>query len=388
MKTKLPWILVGVLAVALVVVVVVARPHENKPPVQAPAAKKILYWVDPMHPQYKSDKPGKAPDCGMDLVPVYEQATGAITIPQQQQRLVGVQTSEVQTRTISRTVQAVAAITADETRLAKVTTKFDGYIEQLYVDFTGKPVHRGQALFTIYSPDLLSTQQEYLLALRAARQSPELLEAARQRLRLWDISDAEMRQLEQSGVPKKSLTVYSPVSGVVTNKMAVAGARVTAGEPLFEIANLDRVWAVADVYESELAFVRIGSPAMMTLSYIPGRKWTGHVSFIAPDVDPMTRTVKVRVEFDNRDGALKPAMFANVAITSPSRSVVAVPESAVLQTGTRSLVYVASGSSFEPRAVTVGSRGDGFYEVSGVSPGERVVTEANFLVDSESRLRR
>jgi Cu(I)/Ag(I) efflux system membrane fusion protein len=386
MKTKLPWILVVVLAAALVVAVV-ARPHESKP-VQKSVAKKVLYWVDPMHPQYKSDKPGKAPDCGMDLVPVYEQPAGAITIPEQQQRLVGVQTSEAQTRTISRTVTAVATITADETRLARVTTKFDGYIERLYVDFTGKPVHRGQPLFTIYSPDLLSTQQEYLLALRAAKQSPQLLEAARQRLRLWDISDAEVRQLEQSGVPKKSLTVHSPVNGVVTNKLAVAGARVMAGEPLFEIANLDRVWAVADVYESELAFVHAGAPATMTLSYIPGRTWTGRVSFIAPDVDPMTRTVKVRVEFDNRDGALKPAMFANVAISSPSRSVVAVPESAVLQTGTRALVYVASGSSFEPRAVALGSRGDGFYEVSGVSPGERVVTQANFLIDSESRLRR
>jgi len=387
MKTILPWILVVVLAAALVVVVV-ARPHESVAKTAVVAEKKPLYWVDPMHPQYKSDKPGKAPDCGMDLVPVFEQPAGSIAIPEATQKLAGIETAAVETRTIGRNVRAVAMITADETRLARVTTKFDGYIERLFVDFTGKPVHRGQPLFTIYSPDLLSTQQEYLLALRAAKQSPELLDAARQRLRLWDISEADVRELERSGVPRKSMTVYSPVSGVVTSKTAVAGARVMAGEALFEIANLDRVWAIGDVYESELASIHIGAPATMTLSYIPGRTWTGRVVFIAPDVDPMTRTVKMRVEFDNRDGALKPAMFASMDIASPARSVTAVPQSAVLQTGTRSLVYVVNGSSFSPRAVTLGARGDGFYEVSGVTPGERVVTQANFLVDSESRLRR
>jgi Cu(I)/Ag(I) efflux system membrane fusion protein len=389
MKTKLPWILCALLAVALVVVAV-GRPSANR---QQPAsAKKILYWVDPMHPQYKSDKPGKAPDCGMDLVPVYEGDTppagiGKLSIPPGRQQLIGVATGVAERRAIGRSIRTVGRVAVDETRLHKITTKFDGYIEKLYVDYTGKEVGRGQALFSVYSPDLLATQQEYLLALRAAAQSPALLDAARQRLRLWDISDGEVRDLERTGRARKSLTITSPASGVVMTKNAVQGAKVMAGEPLFEIAALDRVWVLADVYESELPFVRVGAPATITLSYIPGRTWTGHVTFIAPVVDPMTRTVKVRIELDNRDGALKPDMFADVVIEQPPHETTVVPDSAVLETGTRSLVFVAANSTFEPREVETGPKSDGFIEIRrGVAPGEKVVTQANFLIDSESRL--
>jgi len=195
--------------------------------------KTILYYVDPMHPWYKSDKPGKAPDCGMDLVAVYSgDANAGLTISPQRQQLIGVQTGIVERRAIGKTIRTNARIAADETRLAKVTTKFDGYIQQLYVNFTGEAVRKGQPLFTIYSPDLLSAQQEYLLALRSSVHFPGLLEAARDRLRLWDISDADIHALEKSGSPKTSLTIHSPVSGVVTNKIAIAGARATAGEPL------------------------------------------------------------------------------------------------------------------------------------------------------------
>ena len=443
MKNKLHWILTILLAIALVGVLI-ARPSAkqsatsttsvsekkvlywtdamnptrkyDKPgkapdgmdlvPVYAenaaPAAseKKILYWVDPMHPAYKSDKPGIAPDCGMQLVPVYADGSepaamstvsgyANVKLTSDRQQLIGVQTGMTEMRSLGRSVRTVGRVAVDETRLYKITTKFDGYIEKLYVNVTGQQIRKGQPLFSVYSPDLLSTQQEYLLAMRAAKQAPSLLAAARQRLLLWDITPAEIRELERTGAARKSVTIYSPTNGFVLNKIAVDGARVTAGEPLFEIANLDRVWIQADVYESELQFIRLGAPATTTLSYIPGRTWTGRVTFIAPTVDPMTRTVKVRSEFDNADGALKPDMFGDVVIQQPARQVVVVPDSAVLQTGTRSVVFVVKGDgTFEPREVSVGTKTDQVYEVrSGLKAGEKVVTQANFLIDSESRLK-
>lgn len=399
MKTKLPWILTILLAMTLVVVVL-ARPN-GKPSVTNAASgseKKVLYWVDSMNPSHKSDKPGKAPD-GMDLVPVYEEGTGPATstvagysnvkLSSERQQLIGVQTGMSEMRSLGHSVRTVGRVAVDETRLYKISTKFDGYIEKLYVNVTGQQIRKGQPLFSVYSPDLLSTQQEYLLAMRAAKQSPSLLVAARQRLLLWDITPAEIRELERTGVARKSVTIYSPTNGYVLNKIAVAGARVTAGEPLFEIANLDHVWIQADVYESELQFIRLGATATTTLSYTPGRTWTGRVTFIAPTVDPMTRTVRVRSEFDNADGALKPDMFGDVVIEQPARQVVVVPDSAVLQTGTRSVVFlVKADGTFEPREISIGTKSDQFYEVrSGLGAGEKVVTQANFLIDSESRLK-
>lgn len=380
MKAKVPWILCLLLVVALVVVA-----RERKP---APAVNEqpVLYWIDPMHPAYRSDKPGKAPDCGMDLVPVYEnEAAAPVSLARQQ--LIGVQTGIAETRSIARTIRTVGRVMVDETRLHRVTAKFDGYIEKLYVDYTGKEVRRGDALFSVYSPDLLATQQEYLLALRAASQAPLLLESSRRRLQLWDISDRDIHELERTGVTRKSLTLRSPAGGVVLNKMAVEGARIMAGEPLFEIAALDRVWVVADVYESELALARIGANATITLSYLPGRTFAGRITFVTPTVDPMTRTAKVRIEVDNRDAALKPEMFAEVVIEEPARIVTVVPESAVLATGTRSIVFLAG--TLEPREVETGVKSDRYIEIRrGIAPGEKVATQAGFLIDSESRLRR
>lgn len=398
MKTKLPWILTVLLAIALVAVLV-ARPSTTPLAAPAPAQKKILYWVDPMHPAYKSDQPGKAPDCGMDLVPVYDEgsdsATSTVTgyasvkLPPGRQQLIGVQTGMTEMRSIGRSVRTVGRVAVDETRLYKVTTKFDGYIERLYANVTGQRIRRGEPLFSVYSPDLLATQQEYLLALRAAKQSPSLLAAARQRLLLWDVTPAEIRELERTGTARKSVTIHSPANGVVLNKMAVEGARIAAGEPLFEIADLDRVWIQADVYESELPFVPRGAAATVTLSYVPGRTWTGRVTFIAPAVDPMTRTVKVRIDLDNADGALKPDMFGDVVIEQPPRQAVVVPDSAVLRTGTRSVVFVVNaGGTFEPREVSIGMKSGDVDEVrSGLAAGEKVVTQANFLIDSESQLK-
>ena len=445
MKTKLPWILTILLAIT-VVVVVVARPNtepsaasttsagERKPlywidamnpthkfdkPGKAPdgmdlvpvypegdataalksaGEKKALYWVDAMNPTHKFDKPGKAPD-GMDLVPVYadttEPATATVAgyanvkLTSDRQQLIGVQTGMTEMRTLGPSVRTIGRVAVDETRLYKISPKFDGYIEKLYVNVTGQQIRKGEPLFSVYSPDLLATQQDYLLAMRGAKQAPSLLAAARQRLLLWDVTPAEIRELERTGKARKSITIYSPASGFVLNKIAVEGAKITAGEPLFEIANLNRVWIQADVYESELQFIRLGATARTTLSYIPGRTWTGRVTFIAPTVDPMTRTVKVRSEFDNADGALKPDMFGDVVIQQPARQVVVVPDSAVLQTGTRSVVFIVkSDGTFEPREISVGTKSEQFYEVrSGLAAGERVATQANFLIDSESRLK-
>jgi Cu(I)/Ag(I) efflux system membrane fusion protein len=400
MKTKLPWILTIILAIT-VVALVVARPSA-KPSNAAPQqAKKVLYWVDPMHPAYKSDRPGTAPDCGMDLVPVYEGDTApagaasavagysTVKVTPERRQMIGVQTGVAETRALGRTVRAVGRVAIDETRLHKITTKFDGYIEKLYVNYTGREVMRGQPLFTVYSPDLLATQQEYLLALRAASHSPQLLEAARRRLQLWDVSASDIRALEQSGTTRKSLTVTSPASGYVLTKNAIEGARIMAGEPMFEVADLSRVWITADVYESDLAFVKTGAAASATLSYLPGRTFTGKVAFIAPVVDPMTRTAQVRIEVDNRDRALKPEMFADLVIAEPSRTVTVVPESAVLQTGTRAIVFVVTDDgSFQPREVETGTRSEQYIEIRrGVAAGEKVATQANFLIDSESRLK-
>jgi Cu(I)/Ag(I) efflux system membrane fusion protein len=234
-QTKLPWILTVILAIALTVVVLGRNQTSADPHAAHKAAeKKVLYWVDPMHPAYKSDKPGIAPDCGMDLVPVYEGDAGPagaaqsdveghskVKLTTSRQQLIGVQTGVAETRSIGRTVRTVGRVAVDETRLHTITTKFDGYIEKLYVDYTGKEVRRGQPLFSIYSPELLATQQEYLLALRAAKQSPLLLESSRRRLQLWDISASDIRRLEQTGQPRKSLTIASPASGFVLTKTAI-----------------------------------------------------------------------------------------------------------------------------------------------------------------------
>jgi len=420
LRTALPWLLSAAFATALVVVLVGRRTDADRSRARGPSAspvstpeKKVLYWIDPMHPAYKSDKPGTAPDCGMDLVPVYEEGPAAapqgkpvagysaISVPPERARAIGIALGKAELRDLTKTIRAVGRVAFDETLLHQVHAKFEGYVEDLYADYTGKPVRKGQPLLSIYSPELLATQQEYLLAFRARRQfrgSPnadlsrggtDLYESARQRLLLWDISPTELDRLEKTGRPRKALTLHSPVSGLVMVKNVVDGARVMPADTLFEIAGLHRVWVLADVYESEAPFVAVGQNARMSLSYLPGRSWTGKVTFIAPVVDEATRTVKVRVEFANPDGVLKPEMFSEVWLERPLGRVVAVPESAVLTTGTRFLVFVAKdGGQFEPREVKPGAKIDSFYQVlEGLAAGEEVVTEANFLVDSESRLK-
>jgi len=422
-KTTLPWLIAAVLAAVLVAVLardgdrgksaaVAERGISSTPAAGSESGRKVLYWIDPMHPAYKSDKPGIAPDCGMDLVPVYAdegtpaaassvEGYSALTLPPDRQRAIGVAVGTVERRELVKTIRAAGRVAFDERRLHRVHAKFEGWVESLPVDYTGRPVRKGEPLLSIYSPELLATQQEYLLAARAkrelsssgnaavARGGADLYESARQRLLLWDIPPAEIARLERTGQPRKALTLVSPVTGVVTAKNVVRGARVMPAESLFEIADLSRLWVLADIYEAEAAFVRVGQTGRMTLSYLPGREWTGKVTFIAPVVQPETRTVSVRLEFANPDGVLKPDMFAEVALERSLGSVVAVPEAAVLSTGTRSIVFVVKeDGAFEPREVQVGTKTDGYWEIaSGLEPGVKVVTQANFLIDSESRLK-
>lgn len=411
-----PWVLAAGFAIAFFAKRTGSPPLPAKSPATPPAAakgRKILYWTDPMAPGYKSDKPGKSPFMDMQLVPVYEDTAAGETgkgsvagytslqLSPDRQQLIGVQTGRVEMKDLTRAMRAVGRVSYDETLLHHIHAKFEGYVERLFVDYTGMPVHRGQPLLSIYSPDILATEQEYLTALRAreqfrrsgnpdlARRGEELYEAARQRLLLWDIPASEIGRLEKSGEPQKALTLYSPVEGVVIAKNAIQGNRVMPGDSLFDVADLSRVWVLADVYEYELPFVRTGQAASLTLTSFPGRIWKGKVAFVSPVLDEKTRTVEVRVELANPDRLLKPEMFANVTLEQGLGSVLAVPEDAVLLTGSRAIVFLAlEGGRFEPREIQVGARSDGFYQVlGGLLAGDFVVTQANFLVDSESRLK-
>jgi RND family efflux transporter MFP subunit len=392
------------------------------------AAGGVYYC--PMHPTYTSDRPGECPICGMTLVrrqdaePVehaghvagapQSQPAGApsqpaaavegritVTLSPERQQLIGVTTALVQRLPLERRLRTVGRVAYDERLINHVHTKFEGFIEHLYVDYTGALVNKGDKLLEIYSPELLATQQEFLLALRAYEQMKDssvsdvaeraraLLESARQRLLLWDIAASDVERLEREGQPRKTLALYSTHSGYVVQKTAFHGMRVMPGDSLYDIADLSHIWILADVYEYELANVRIGQTATMTLSHLPGRSWQGRVTYVYPEVEAATRTVKVRLEFPNPQLTLKPEMFADVEIQADLGAALVVPDSAVITTGTRNLVFVdLGGGRFEPRVVEIGTRLPNAFEVrSGLKQGERVVTAANFLLDSESKLK-
>lgn len=388
--------------------------HEDQatPPAASTSAapkgeRKILYWYDPMHPQYKAEKPGKAPDCGMDLVPKYaddqptSMAPGAVMISANKQQLIGVRTTEVKRESLVREVRANALITADETKIGHVHVKIPGFIEQVFVDYVGQLVKKGQPLFTLYSPDLVSTQEEYLIAKRGektlgssqfaevAQGSQSLLRSTRERLKLWDISDEQINKLDQTGEVSRTLTFYSPIAGFVTDRKAFPQTSVTPDTDLYTVSDYSTVWANAEIFEYEVPYVKVGQRADMQLSYYPGKTWHGRVSFIYPTVDPITRTVKVRIEFANPEFLLKPQMFADVDLKINYGNQVVVPQEAVLDSGTEQRVFIAKGDGyFEPRQITTGAKLDGKVLVlSGLKAGETVVSSGNFLIDSESRLK-
>ena len=381
--------------------------EQKKEGSNAPAERKVLYWVDAMDPSHRSDKPGIAPD-GMKLVPVYadeEQKAamppGTVEIPPEKQQLMGVAYGAAEYETATGSTRAAARVTLDETKIAKVQTKLEGWIDQVFADFTGKLVQKGDPLLTIYSPEALATQQEYLLAAKAERamqdnpvhemlgSTENLVAAAKKRLELWDISDAQIEEISRTGQTLKNLTLYSPISGFVMERNAFPSQRVTPDTVLYTVADLSTVWVIADVFEYEAFNIRLNQPASLTLGYLPGRTFRGRVSYILPQVDPATRTLKVRVEFANPGYALKPDMYGEVEFQTGGARRLVVPQSAVLNSGDHQTVFVDRGNGyFEPRAVKIGEQMDGRIEIlSGLKAGERIVTSGNFLMDSESRLK-
>jgi Cu(I)/Ag(I) efflux system membrane fusion protein len=330
-----------------------------------------------------------------------EVTPGTVQVSPERQQLIGVKFGTVEMRALEKVIRTVGRIDYDEKRLVTISPKIGGWIEDLFVDFTGRFVQQGEPLLTIYSPELVSTQEEYLLALRAKKdliKSPfpevagsgsSLAESARRRLKLWDITDDQIKALEESGQPKKTLTLYSAFSGIVLEKIAYKGMNVMPGVALYKLADLSVVWLYADIYEYELPFIRLGQEAAIQLSYLPGEIFTGKAIYIYPYLDPNTRTAKVRFEFPNPHGKLKPEMYANVEIKVHLGRKLAVPEGAIIDTGLRQLAIIDKGSGyFEPREVRVGAKVDNYYEViRGLKAGERVVTSANFLIDSESKLK-
>jgi RND family efflux transporter MFP subunit len=411
----------------------------------ANGGRKILYWVDPMHPSYKSDKPGIAPDCGMKLVPVYadggpEQSkgkilyysdpqdpsyrsdtpgmnpstgndlepvyegplpAGTINISPEKQQLIGVKFAAAEMSAGIDTVRAVGKIAQDETKITRVHPKIEGWIEKVYVDFTGQLVKKGDPLLTIYSPEMLASEQEFLLALRARDEmkrgpskeayanSEILIEAARRRLQLWDLSEGQIAELERTHKPIRTVTLYSPASGFVVSRNAFPSQRVSPETELYAITDLSRVWIMAEVFETDLPKIHMGQTGTVTLPNEGGRSFNATVSYIQPQVDPTTRTLQVRLDAPNPGMRLKPDMFVNVdfRIALPGR--VAVPADAVLNTGLRKTVFVDLGDgNLEPRTVETGERvGDQVQILSGIRPGERVVAAGAFLIDSEAQLK-
>ena len=371
----------------------------------AAAGKKLLYYRNPMGQPDTSPVPKKDP-MGMDYVPVYEgdetaTADSGIKVSAEKVQKSGVKSVLVVRRAIDRSKRASGRVDVDERRTFTIAPKFEGWIERLHVNVTGQPVARGQPLFEVYSPDLVSAQREYALAAKAAAEASsesraamqQLAEASLARLRNWNIDDDQVRSLAAggpAGSERRTLTFRSPVAGVVTEKKAVQGMRFMPGDTLYQIADVSAVWVVADVAEQDIAWVKTGNTAAVRVDAYPGRRFEGRVAYIYPTLNAQTRTVPVRIELANPGGLLKPAMYAQVEFAAGgSRSVVAVPASAVIDSGTRQVVVVELGEGrFEPREVKVGARGEQFVEIAaGLQEGERVVAAGNFLIDSESNLK-
>jgi Cu(I)/Ag(I) efflux system membrane fusion protein len=382
-----------------------APPSAPRPAAASGGKGRILYYRNPMGLPDTSPVP-KKDSMGMDYIPVTEgeetDDTGAVKISPDRVQKLGVQSALVEPQVLARKIRAVGTVQADERRLYIINTKFEGWIEKLYVNATGQTVTRGQPLMEIYAPELVVAEREYLLAWRSLQgmagagadvrnSARQLAEAALQRLQNWDISPDQVKRLERTGTIARTLTLRAPADGTVMEKMAVEGMHFTAGDPLYRIADLSTVWVNADVFEQDIGVLRNGQGAKIEVNAYPGATFAGTVDFIHPTVSQETRTGKVRIVIRNSDGRLKTGMYANVAIEAGigDRPVLAVPDSAVIDSGTRQAVLIdRGGGRFEPREVKLGAQADGFYEVrQGLSSGERVVISANFLIDAESNLR-
>ena len=398
-----------------------------------PAAGKTAKYHCPMHPTYVSDKPGDCPICNMKLVPIKEDKPKAsapadtktneekhegvhggdhaaakspavpgrvaVMISPDKQQLIGLRTATVESRDLSDTIRTLGTFEHDERRLARIAPRFGGYVRDLKVNYTGQPVEKGEPLLTVYSPELISAENEYLLALQRRKSlkesSPEyeaaqrLVDSARRRLSLWQIGDEEIREIERTGQPKDELLLRSPVSGHVVTKMAVEGKAFMAGETLYEIADLHHLWLRAYVYEYELPLIKVGQKARVILPNQDNQTYESEVTFIYPHIDPQTRRAEIRLELDNPGHRLRPQMWANVEINASFGKVLAIPASAAIDTGARFVAFVKhEDDHLEPREVKIGVQTDDYYQVlEGVKEGEEVVTRALFLVDSESQLK-
>jgi RND family efflux transporter MFP subunit len=418
----------------------------------ATSGRRILYYVDPMHPAYKSDKPGVAPDCGMTLEPVYADNSnaptgtsgqnvlyyrdpqqpgyqadkpglnpetgntlepvysteasltappGAIKISPERQQVIGVKFATVESGGATRAIRTVGKVMADETRIGHVHTRIDGWIEKVFVDFTGDVVKNGEPMLTIYSPEMLASQQELLLAVRArdlmksnplasaAEHGESLFEAAKRRLELWDLSEDQIQQVLRTGQPIRSITVHAPMAGFVTERKAFPNQKVTPDSDLYTITDLSHVWIMADVFESDIMAIKAGDRAYVHFANGSAPPLAAKVNYIQPQVDPMTRTLQVRLDATNPGLRMKPDMFVNVEFGVATTPQLTVPTDAVLDTGDRQTVFVDLGSGYlEPRQVVVGERfGDRVAVTRGLSAGERVVSSGTFLIDSESQLK-
>lgn len=366
----------------------------------------IDYYHCGMHPQIKSDKPGSCPICGMTLTPVYKNKgnseKGIVQVDPAMVQNIGVKTEIVTKRKLTHTIRTTGRIDYDETKQTIITTKFSGYIEKLYVDYTGKPVQQGQPLFEIYSPDLVAAQQEYLQAIRysgtmksandsiVSSGANDLLQSTKKKLLFWDISPEQIKELEQTGNIKKTLTIYSPFSGVIIEKNIFDGMQIQEGMSLLKLADISKMWVYADVYENELSWVKVGENANIELPDKAEKTLQGKIDYIYPYLQDQTRTARVRISFPNENQSLKKDMYVTVNIIPiTSINVIAVPEQSVIHSGKRDIVVMSlDEGKFMSMEVKLGALSDGYYEVKeGLKEGDIIVTSSQFLIDSESNLK-
>lgn len=379
------------------------------------SARRVLYYKDPMHPWYHANKPGVAPDCGMKLEPVFEDsfplpASGpapaqpsspnAIRITSEQQQLIGLRYGQAEWTSAGEPVRANGRVTVDETRVMRVQARTEGWIDKVSADFLGKSVEKGQQLLTLYSPELLAAQKELLLAMKASAamqhssmsdsmaNSEALVEAARHRLQLLNLSDAEIEAVERGQKPVQYIPLYAPESGAIVSRNAFPGQHVTADTDLYTLADLTHVWVMADVFEPDAPRIHIGQSAQVTLQGT-GASFTAKVSFLQPQIDPTTRTLKIRLELDNPGMRLRPDMFVEVDFSAGAERRLTVPAEAVLDAGATKTVFLDRGNGFfEPREVETGERSGERVEVrKGLAAGDRIVTSGVFLLNSERQIR-
>jgi len=405
-------IIIGIVAIVILGGIAgwIYRKQHRRNPAPRPGERTILYYRNPMNPAVTSPVPMKD-EMGMDYAPVYAEGSGAgAEAPGKGAKIdpaviqkIGVVTEPARKRILTRTIRASGIVDFNEKNLFDLNAKIMGWADQLYVNYTGQPVSKGQALFELYSPELVSGQEEYLQSLNYLRQvqdSPDpatidrarqMAESAKRRLLYWDIPESEIKALEKRGTPNKNLIIRSPAQGVVIEKMIIQGQKIEPGMELYKIADLTTVWVFADIYQDELAWVKLGQNADISLSYLPGQKFSGAITYISPTLEMESKTVKVRIEVNNTSAFdLKPGMFATVEIRSTLPGpVLAAPEQSIIHSGERNLAVIALGNGyFEPRELSLGVNADGYVQIlEGVSEGEQIVVSSQFLIDSESNLK-